>query len=161
MKKILLLTLLLSEMVLAQMPNISKVWLNDLKPYQGFITKEKVPISVVFSISEQDKANDQEYFISGKSEVEGQVSPVEGKIKIKKYKDTKKGGKVYGTYELAEEPGGEHTGIFTGKYVFKFRWNKESEAIENQEITFEGDWKNYQGNLDFPTVWSNQPEHDP
>ena len=84
MKKILLLTLLLSEMVLAQMPNISKVWLNDLKPYQGFITKEKVPISVVFSISEQDKANDQEYFISGKSEVEGQVSPVEGKIKIKK-----------------------------------------------------------------------------
>lgn len=81
---------------------------------------------------------------------------MEGKIKIEKYKDSKKNGKVFGTYDIAEQPNGRHTGIFTGKFTYSFKWNKKTEQIEQQIIKFEGIWKSYDGTLQYKTKWSNQ-----
>lgn len=95
------------------MPNIEKVWLNNSQPYLGTIDKAELKLKM--NIPEQNKKNDQEYFVAGYTLVDGSnYAKFEGKVKIDKYKDRKKGGTVYGTYELAEESKGKHSGIFTG-----------------------------------------------
>ena len=157
MKKITLFLLLISAFSFAQMPNIEKVWLNNSKPYVGAIDKGEIKVKI--NTSEQDKKNDQEYFVSGYTLVDGSnYSKFEGKLKIDKYKDHKKSGKIFGTYELVEELKGKHSGKFTGKFVYSFKWNKESEKVENQEIDFSGDWKSYDAAMSFKTDWNNQPK---
>jgi len=108
------------------------------------------------NISEQDKKNDQEYFVSGYTVVENNYSKFEGKFKITKYKDSKSKGVVYGDYELVEEVKGKHSGIFTGKFIYTFKWNKTSEKIQSQYIELIGDWKSYDKTLDFKTRLKNQ-----
>ncbi|WP_419870491.1 hypothetical protein [Chryseobacterium sp. CT-SW4] len=156
MKKLLLFLILVSNFVFAQMPNISNVWLNNSKPYIGTIGNKNQQIKLKINISEQDKKNDQEYFVSGYSLVDKIYSNFEGKLKITKYKDSKKKGVIYGEYELAEENRGQHSGIFTGKFVYSFKWNKTSEKIEAQEIEFTGQWKSYDGKMDYKTHLKNQ-----
>ncbi|WP_435524048.1 hypothetical protein [Chryseobacterium indoltheticum] len=156
MKKFLLLLVLISNFAFAQMPNISNVWLNNSKPYVGTIGNDKETIKLKIEISEQDKKKDQEYFVSGYSLVENNHSKFEGKFKITKYKDTKSKGVVYGDYELAEEMKGKHSGIFTGKFIYTFKWNKITEKIESQYIELIGDWKSYDKTLDFKTRLKNQ-----
>lgn len=155
MKKFLLLFLLISSFAFSQMPNIEKVWLNNSKPYLGTIDKAELKLKI--NVSEQNKKNDQEYFVAGYTLVDGSnYSKFEGKLKIDKYKDRKKGGTVYGTYEFAEEPKGKHSGMFTGKFVYNFKWNKQSQKIEGQFIQFTGGWKSYDAALNFKTSWTNQ-----
>lgn len=156
MKKFLLLFILISNFVFAQMPNISNVWLNNSKAYTGSIGNNKQAMKLKINISEQDRKNDQEYFVSGYSLVDKTYTKYEGKLKITKYKDTKKKGIVYGEYELAEENKGKHSGLFKGKFVYTFKWNKTSEKIESQYIEFIGDWKSYDGSLNFKTRLTNQ-----
>jgi hypothetical protein len=156
MKKLLLLLILISNFVFAQMPNISNVWLNNSKAYTGSIGNNKQVMKLKINISEQDRKNDQEYFVSGYSLVDKTYTKYEGKLKITKYKDTKKKGIVYGEYELAEENKGKHSGLFKGKFVYTFKWNKSSEKIESQYIEFIGDWKSYDGSLNFKTRLTNQ-----
>ncbi|MBT2416222.1 MULTISPECIES: hypothetical protein [Chryseobacterium] len=156
MKKLLLLLILISNFVFAQMPNISNVWLNNSKAYTGTIGNDKQVMKLKINISEQDKKNDQEYFVSGYSLVDKTYTKYEGKLKITKYKDTKKKGSVYGEYELAEENKGKHSGLFKGKFIYTFKWNKTNEKIEGQYIEFIGDWKSYDGTLDFKTSLTNQ-----
>lgn len=156
MKKLLLLLVLISNFAFAQMPNISTVWLNNSKPYIGTIGNDKEEIRLKVNISEQNKKNDQEYFLAGYSLVDTNYTKFEGKLIITKYKDSKKKGVVYGTYELAEEQKGKHSGMFTGKFVYTFRWDKNSEKIESQDIEFIGDWKSYDKTLDFKTRLKNQ-----
>ena len=155
MKKIFLLFILTSSFAFSQMPNIDKVWLNNSKPYSGTIDKTEMKLKV--NVSEQNKKNDQEYFVAGYTLVNGSnYAKFEGKIKIDQYKDRKKGGTVYGTYEFAEEPNGNHTGIFKGKFIYNFKWNKSSEKVEGQFIEFIGDWKSYDGKLNYKTNIKNQ-----
>jgi len=158
MKKILLLFTLISSLAYSQMPNISSVWLNNGNLYTGKIGNgnDVAVLKMKINISEQDRKNDQEYFASGTSVVENFASNFEGKVKITKYKNRKKGGTVFGEYELAEEPNGKHTGIFSGKFVYTFTWNRKTEKIENQYIEFIGDWKNYDGTLSYKSNWKNQ-----
>lgn len=156
MKKLLLLLVLISNFAFAQMPNISNVWLNNSKPYIGTIGNDKETIKLKIEISDQDKKKDQEYFVSGYSLVENNHSKFEGKFKITKYKDTKNKGVVYGDYELAEEIKGKHSGIFTGKFIYTFKWNKTTEKIESQNIELIGDWKSYDKTLNFKTHLKNQ-----
>lgn len=157
MKKLILLFTLISAFAYAQMPNISKVWLNNGNPYTGSIGNEsdKEILKMKFTVSDQNKKNDQEYFISGNSVVQNMVSNFEGSLKITKYKDGKK-STVFGEYEIAEEPKGKHSGIFTGKFIYTFKWNKKTEKIENQYIEFVGNWKSYDGTLNYKTNWKNQ-----
>ncbi|MDF2552197.1 MAG: hypothetical protein K0R77_1472 [Chryseobacterium sp.] len=155
MKKLLLLLVLISNFAWAQMPNISTVWTNNSKPYIGTIGTENEAIKLKVELSEQDRKNDQEYFVSGYSVVENNTSKYEGKIRITKYKDGKKKGTVYGDYEFAEEKRGKHSGIFTGKFIYTFSWNKKTEKIENPYIEFIGNWKSYDGTLDFKTRLKN------
>jgi hypothetical protein len=103
------------------MPDISKVWLNNSKPYLGTIGKEGEVLKLKINISEQDKKNDQEYFVSGYSLVDKVYAKFEGKIKITKFKDSKKKGTVYGEYDLAEENKGKHSGQFKGKFIYTTR----------------------------------------
>ncbi|HCR76355.1 MAG TPA: hypothetical protein DIW37_08155, partial [Chryseobacterium sp.] len=65
MKKLLLLFVLLSNFIFAQMPDISNVWLNNSKAYTGTIGNKNQQIKLKINISEQNKKNDQEYFVSG------------------------------------------------------------------------------------------------
>ncbi len=156
MKKALLFLILVSNLFLAQMPDISSVWLNNSKPYIGTIGKDKEVLKLKINISEQNRKNDQEYFVSGYSLVDKVYAKFEGKFTITKYKDNKKSGTVFGTYELAEENKGKHSGLFTGKFVYTFKWNKTTEKIEGQYIELIGDWKSYDGSLDFKTRLKNQ-----
>lgn len=156
MKKLLLLLVLISNFAWAQMPNIANVWTNNSKPYTGTIGAANEALKLKVELSEQDRKNDQEYFVSGYSVVENTTSKYEGKIRITKYKDGKKKGTVYGDYEFAEENRGKHSGIFTGKFIYTFSWNKKTEKIENPYIEFIGNWKSYDGTLDFKTRLKNQ-----
>ena len=156
MKKLTLLFLVISTFAFSQMPNISSVWMNNSQPYIGTISAEKMPLKLRILTSEQDKKNDQEYFVSGFSLVENTNTKFEGKLKITKYKPGKKRNTVFGEYELAEEATGKHSGILKGKFIYTFMWNKKTERIENQFIEFIGNWKSYDGSLDYKTTWRNQ-----
>lgn len=155
MRKFLLLCLLISGFAFSQMPNIEEVWLNKSQPYTGTIGAEKEPVKVKINISEQNRKNDQEYFVSGYSLVENNYSKFEGKLKITQYKDGTKRSTVFGDYELAEEPKGKHSGILKGKFIYTFIWNKKTQQIEQQYIEFIGDWKSYDGTLTYKTRWKN------
>ncbi len=156
MKKLTLLFLLISSFSFAQMPDISSVWMNNSQPYTGTISIDKMPLKVRIVTSDQDRKNDQEYFVSGFSLVETTNTKFEGKLKITKYKSGKKRNIVFGEYELAEEGMGKHSGILKGKFIYTFMWNKRTENIENQFIEFVGKWKSYDGQLNYPTNWKKQ-----
>jgi len=156
MKKLLLLLILVSNFALSQMPNISNVWLNDSKPYTGTIGSDKQEIKLKINTSEQNKKNDQQYLVSGYSLVDKNYTKFEGNLTITKYKDGKKKSTIYGEYELVEEKKGKHSGVFKGKFIYTFNWNKATEKIEAQYIDFIGDWKSYDGTLDFKTRLKNQ-----
>ena len=156
MKKLLLLLLFASSFTFAQMPNIAEVWLNNSQPYVGTIGNSNEQIKVKINISEVNKKNDQEYFLAGYSAVDKNLTRFEGKLKITQYKDAKKRSSIYGTYELAEEPTGKHSGTFSGKFIYNFFWNKKTEKIEKQYLQFIGDWKSYDGTLTYKTTWKNQ-----
>ncbi len=156
MKKFTLLFLLITSFCFAQMPNISTIWLNNHKIYNGTIGAEKTKMKVMVNISSQDVRNDQEYFIAGYTFVEKSTNNFEGKIKVTLYKNSKKGGKIYGEYTMLEEPKGNHSGTFTGKFIYTFKWNKKTQKVESQYIEFVGDWENYAKNLQYKTGWKNQ-----
>lgn len=155
MKKILYLLLLISALASAQMPNISTVWLNNSMPYTGTIGDQKEVMKIMVEISEQNRKNDQEYFLSGYSVVENTNTKFEGKLKITKYKNGKKRSSIFGEYEFAEEPNGKHSGILKGKFVYTFMWNAKTQKIEKQYLQFIGDWASYDGSLTFKTNWKN------
>ena len=156
MENFLLLLLFVSGFTSAQMPNIAEVWLNNSQPYVGTIGNSQQEIKVKVNISEVNKKNDQEYFLAGYSAVDKNFTRFEGKLKITQYKDAKKRSSIYGTYEFAEEPSGKHSGIFSGKFIYNFVWNKKTEKIEKQYLQFIGDWKSYDGTLTYKTTWKNQ-----
>lgn len=156
MKKIFLLFTLISSFAYSQMPNISKVWLNDGIPYTGTIGNgnDKEILKMKFESSEQNKKDDQEYFISGTSTVQSFSSNFEGTLKVTKYRDGTKTS-IFGEYLFSEEMKGKHSGIFKGKFVYTFKWNKKTEKIEDQHIEFTGDWKSYDGTLTYKTNFKN------
>ena len=155
MKKFILLLLLFSALAYSQMPNISQVWLNNSHPFTGTISGDKMPLKLKVNISEQDRKNDQEYFIAGYSLVDKTYTKFEGKLKITKYKAGKKTSLIFGDYVLDEENKGPHSGIFTGKFIYTFIWNKKSQKIDQQFLEFTGNWKSYDGKLDYRTTWKN------
>lgn len=156
MKKFLLLFLFAAHFAWAQMPDISNTWLNNSKPYIGTIGNKGQELKLMINISEQNKKNDQEYFVSGYSLVDTNYSKFEGKITISKYKDAKRQGTIFGEYELAEENKGKHSGVLKGKFTYNFKWNRKTETVEGQYIELTGDWKSYDGTLEFKTKLKNQ-----
>jgi hypothetical protein len=156
MKKLLLFLVLISNFAFAQMPNISNVWLNNSKAYTGTIGNKNQEIKLKINISEQNKKNDQEYFVSGYTLVDKNYSKFEGNFTITKYRDAKKKGIVFGEYELAEENKGKHSGVLKGRFIYTFKWDKKNEKVEAQYIELIGDWKSYDGTLDFKTRIKNQ-----
>lgn len=155
MKKFLLFLIFISAFATAQMPNVSSVWMNNSQPYLGTISADKVPIKVKIISSDQDRKNDQEYFLSGFSVVENTNNKFEGKLKITKYKAGKKRSVVFGEYELDEENIGNHSGVFKGKFIYTFIWNKKTQKIDQQFIEFIGNWQSYDGKLTYPAKWKN------
>ena len=155
MKKFLLFLIFISSFATAQMPNVSSVWMNNSQPYLGTISADKVPIKVKIISSDQDRKNDQEYFLSGFSVVENTNNKFEGKLKITKYKARKKRSVVFGEYELDEENIGNHSGVFKGKFIYTFIWNKKTQKIDQQFIEFIGNWQSYDGKLTYPAKWKN------
>lgn len=157
MKKFTLLFVFLSVFGFAQMPNISSVWLNKNAAYQGTIGQgsDSEKLSVFIAISEQDKQKDQEYFISGTTQVQKFVSNFEGKLKITKYKDSRSQSTVYGEFDLAEDPASTHAGTIVGKFIYTFKWNRKNQSVEKQFIQFSGVWKSYDGKESYRVSFSN------
>ena len=151
-----LIILFISSFSFAQMPDISAVWLNKHQAYKGIISSQKTPLHLKIDLSSQDRKNDQEYFVSGYSTVDKNLSKFEGKIFITQYKNSKKGGKVFGKYELFEEPKGKHSGTFKGKFIYTFKFNKKTQKVESEYLEFVGDWESYDKLLNFRTDWNNQ-----
>lgn len=147
--------LLVSGFAFSQMPNIEKVWLNNSQPYSGTIGNKNQEIKLKINVSEQNKNNDQEYFVAGYSLVERNYTKFEGKMKITKYKNGKKKNIVFGEYDFAEEPNGQHSGTLKGKFTYTFKWNSKSEKIESQHIEFIGDWSSYDHSLNYRTKFSS------
>lgn len=159
MKKILILfAAVFMQLIFAQMPDISKVWLNNNKAYIGTIGNEKQALNVTINSSKQDKKDDQNYFVKGFTAVDNTINYFSGKITIKKYKDGKKQGRVFGEYEFSEDNKGQHSGILKGKFVFTFKWNRQTQKIDEQYIEFIGDWKSFDGNLNFKTDFKNNQQ---
>lgn len=156
MRNFTLLFLLISSFCFAQMPDISAVWLNKHQAYNGTISSQKTPIQLKIDLSSQDRKKDQEYFVSGYSTVEKDLSKFEGKIIITQYKNSKRGGKVFGKYELFEEPKGKHSGSFKGKFIYTFKFNKKTLKVESEYLEFVGDWVSYDKLLNYRTDWKNQ-----
>lgn len=156
MKNILFLFLFLSSFAFSQMPNIEKVWLNNSNPYIGTIGNQKQELKMKINISEQDRKNDQEYFVAGYTLVDRTYSKFEGKIIITKYKNGRKRNVVFGEYDFAEEPTGKHSGTLKGKFIYTFNWNRKTEQIDSQFIEFIGDWTSYDGTLNYRTNIKNQ-----
>lgn len=156
MKNILFLFLFLSSFAFSQMPNIEKVWLNNSNPYIGTIGNQKQELKMKINISEQDRKNDQEYFVAGYTFVDRTYSKFEGKIIITKYKNGRKRNVVFGEYDFAEEPTGKHSGTLKGKFIYTFNWNRKTEQIDSQFIEFIGDWTSYDGTLNYRTNIKNQ-----
>lgn len=144
-----------STFVFSQMPNISNIWMNEGQPYIGTIGDQKKEIKIVITASKQDKNKDQEYFIAGNALVENSEAKFEGKLIVKKYKDSRKKGSIYGEYEFLEERKGKHSGTFKGKFVYHFKWNPKTEKVDEQFIEFIGNWKNYDGAIEYKTEWKN------
>ena len=158
MKIFLLSFLFISGLISAQMPNIEQVWLNDSSPYVGTLQvgEKAVPLKLQITLSEQNRKNDQQYFISGNLILGDQTSKVEGTFDVKKYKDKKKGGTVFGEYEIAQEPTAKLAGIYKGKFSFKFEWNSKLEQIEKKDIEFTGTWTRYNDKTSYKTQWKNE-----
>lgn len=156
MKYFTFLFLFFSSLFFAQMPDISAVWLNKHQIYIGTIGSAKTPLKFKIDLSSQDKKKDQEYFVSGSTIVEKNLSNFEGKIFITQYKNSKKGGQVFGKYELLEEPKGKHSGVFKGKFIYTFKFNKKTQKIESEYLEFVGEWENYEKTLNYRTHWKNQ-----
>lgn len=131
MKKLIFTFSLISTLAYSQMPNISSVWLNKGNFYSGTMTQsdEKTILKMRINLSEQNKKNDQEYFISGISEKDGVSTNIEGSLKIDKYKDAKKTSKMFGTYEIAEQPNGKTSGLYKGNFIFSFKWDPKTQEI--------------------------------
>lgn len=156
MRNFTFLFLFISSFFFAQMPDISTVWLNKHQTYIGSIGSAKTHLKFKIDLSSQDKKKDQEYFVSGSTIVEKNLSNFEGKIIITQYKNSKKGGKVFGEYEFLEEPKGKHSGVFKGKFIYTFKFNKKTQKIESEYLEFVGDWENYAKTLNYKTSWKNQ-----
>ena len=148
---------LMSAQKSSQTPDIRLVWLNHNMSYRGTVSdgKSMQPITLNVFSSDLDLDHPQEYFISGEVRVKSIVSKFEGKIKVLKFKNRKKSGKISGEYDMAEKPDGRHTGVFTGKFTMKFRWDDKTEKISGEEMDFKGEWKNYEGDLTSKTKWTN------
>lgn len=144
--------LFVSGLAFSQMPNIEKVWLNNSQPYHGTIGNQKQEIKLKINVSEQNKKDDQEYFVAGYSLVDRNYTKFEGKIKITKYRNGKKKSVVFGEYDFAEEPKGQRSGTMKGKFVYSFRWNSATEKIDSQFIKFIGDWSSYDHTLKEKTI---------
>lgn len=160
MKKYIFLFLVFCQFFLAQMPNISTVFLNNSKPFTGTFGTKKTSVKIKINIAEQDKKNNQNYFVSGYTLMDKKYEKIEGTLLITKFKDGKKRSSVYGTYEIAQDPKAENSGVFTGKFIYTFKWNKESQKIEEQFLEFIGERKNYLTNDLESTKWSNEPEKE-
>ena len=83
MKKLFLLLVFFSFFAFAQMPNIERVWLNEGRAYKGNIGNNKEVLKLKINVSEQDRKNDQEYFVSGETVVDVNVSKFEGKFSVR------------------------------------------------------------------------------
>ena len=154
-EKILLLLILTANFVLGQMPDISNTWLNNSKPYIGTIGNKGRELKLKINISEQNKKNDQEYFVSGYSLVDTNYTKFEGKITILKYKDSKNREPYTGSMSWRKRIK-ETFRTFQRKFVYNFKWNRKTEKIEEQHIELTGDWKSYDGTIEFKTHLKNQ-----
>ena len=155
MKNLFLLLIFISAGFSAQMPNISNIWLNEGKPYLGTISQDKMKLAVKIDISEQNRKNDQQYYVSGTTAVDNTTMKFEGTMTITEYKNRKNKSIIYGNYDFAEENTGKHSGKMTGKFVYRFDWNKKTQRPENHQIKFNGNWMSYDKTMQFKTEFSN------
>ena len=134
----------------------------------GIIGKEHQRLRIKLISIKKDKTNPNEYFVFGKSNVNGTICDFNGKITLKEIKEVKelhfgvddeyadKGIKSQGIliadYEFKENSEQKHSGIFKGKLYSKWYLNSKNQIeydnIENisdgyTNNAFVGVWKSH------------------
>lgn len=136
--------------------DFSDFLMNYGTPFHGTISAKETVIKLRIEKATKNLKKQEQYFVSGYSDVEGNKSNFSGEITFtQKYnvKDEPNDVLVFGDFVMKETGSGEHSGVFTGKVRIQSpkKITKESRA----GVTFKGKWKNYSGNLDFDVWWAN------
>ena len=140
--------------------DFSKLLMNDETAFAGTISTDETVIRLRIEKANKNPERQEQYFVSGYSDVEGNKSPFSGEIIFtQKYnvKNDPESMLVFGDFTLKELGSGEHSGVFTGKV--RIQTQKDQTKENGTTLTFKGKWKNYSGNLDFDVWWANfQPK---
>lgn len=166
MKRLLLFFLFaVSSFCFGQSPNnfpmknedFSAFLMNYETPFHGTISDSETVIKVKIEKAAKNPERQEQYFVSGYSEVkEGNMTRFSGEIIFtQKYnvKDLPDEMLVFGDFVLKETESGEHSGVFTGK--IRIQSQKVITKSSRAGVTWKGKWKNYSGNMDFEVWWAN------
>jgi hypothetical protein len=141
--------------------DFSHLLMNEETPFYGTISTQETVIKLRIEKAAKNPKRQEQYLVSGYSDVEGNKSNFSGEIVFtQKYnvKDLPDEMLVFGDFTLKELDSGEHSGIFTGKV--RIQTLKLMTKDTNATLTFKGKWKNYSGNLDFDVWWANFSPND-
>lgn len=136
--------------------DFSTLLMNGGTPFHGIISADEKVIKFRIQNAAKNPEKQEQYFVSGDSDVDGTVTDFSGEITFtQKYnvKDLPDEMLVFGDFIMKEAGSGEHSGIFTGK--LRIQTLKKVSKDSKGGLTFKGKWKNHAGNLDFDAWWAN------
>jgi hypothetical protein len=138
--------------------DFSVLLMNYETPFHGTISEDEKVIKLKIDKAVKNPEKQEQYFVSGYSDVDGTVTPFSGDITFtQRYnvKDLPDEMLVFGDFVMKEpkSESGTHSGIFSGKVRIQTMKNMTKESKGG--VTFKGKWKNYSGNLDFEAWWAN------
>ncbi len=135
--------------------DFSALLMNYETPFHGMISADEKVIKLKIDKAVKNPEKQEQYFVSGYSDVDGTVTSFSGEITFtQRYnvKDLPDEMLVFGDFVMKEPESGTHSGIFSGKVrIQTFKRITETKG----GVTFRGKWKNYSGNLDFEVWWAN------
>jgi len=141
----------------AKNEDFSAFLINYGTPFQGTIANNETIIKVKVEKAVKNPEKQEQYFISGYSEVkEGNRTKFSGEIIFtQRYnvKDLPDDMLVFGDFVLKETESGEHSGVFTGK--IRIQSQKVITKNSRASVTWKGKWKNYSQTLEYEAWWAN------
>ncbi len=136
--------------------DFSFMLMNSGTPFHGIISADEKVIKLRIQNAAKNPEKQEQYFVSGYSDVDGTVTDFSGEIIFtQKYnvKDLPDEMLVFGDFIMKEAASGEHAGIFMGK--LRIQTLKKMSKDSKGGVTFKGKWKNYAGNPESEVWWAN------
>ncbi|WP_139166261.1 hypothetical protein [Chryseobacterium soldanellicola] len=136
--------------------DFSHLLMNKETPFYGTISTQETVIKLRIEKAAKNPERQEQYFVSGYSDVEGNKSKFSGEIIFTQtfnVKNLPEDMLVFGDFTLKELDSGEHSGIFKGK--LRIQTVKLMTKDTNATLTFKGKWTNYSKTMDFDVWWAN------